>query len=183
MHSKPPSKEEVRDAVDAAMAVALAITQSRQRAEDVVQDAFERALTTRHWDRSKGPFDRYMAGVVRSLLNIAFHSAGPEREAKAHEGFYDEVAGRWTESAEVKTLEYAEAEERDARAVEDLERLRASVAEHPVAPEVLKCRERGIDKAAQIARELEVPVQKVYRANELLKEHLGKIWEARNEKK
>ena len=179
MHSRPPSKEEVRDAVDAAMAVALAITRSKQRAEDIVQDAFERALTTRQWDRSKGPFDRYMAGVVRSLLNIAFHSAAPEREAKAHEGFYDEVAGRRTESAEVKVLEYAEGEERDARAVEDVERLRASVEGHPVAQAVLRCREQGIDKAAHIARELKVPVEQVYRANELLKEHLGKIWEAK----
>jgi DNA-directed RNA polymerase specialized sigma24 family protein len=169
------SKEQVRKAYEAAMAVALAITRSGARAEEVVQDAFERLLTTRRWDSSKGPLDRHMAGIVRSLLNIGFHAAAPKKEAQAQKSYQHEVIGVRSESAETLALSASEKAERSAHAEGELEQLRASVAAHPVAPGVLRCRAEGLHKAADIAAELNVSVDEVYRANELLRERLKKI--------
>jgi DNA-directed RNA polymerase specialized sigma24 family protein len=91
-----PTKDEVREAYEAAMAVALAMTRSKERAADLVQDAFERILTTRPWAR-----------------------------------------------------------------------------DNDVARRVLRCRrEHGLSKAAEIAEKLGTPVEKVYRANETLRERL-----------
>lgn len=172
-----PSRTEVRAAYEAALAYAIKLTRSRERAQELVQTAFDRVLSTRTWDPAKLPFDVYVIGVVRSLLNIEHRSAAPRNEAAAGEGFHQEVVGRSTPSAEDKALEHAEAEMRRERAVRDLERLGQRVADHPVAPGVLRCRGDGIIKAADIARELGVSVEQVYRANELLKEQLKKIRE------
>jgi DNA-directed RNA polymerase specialized sigma24 family protein len=178
MKPASPSKEDLRAAYVAAMAFALALTRSKARAQDVVQDAFERLLTTRPWDPSKGPLDAHMMGIVRSLLNIARRSASARNEARAHEEYHAEVVGRQTESAEHETLEHAGAEERRTAAATVLEQLTARVAAHPVAPGVLRCRAEGLQKAGDIATALGVPVDQVYRANELLKEQLQKIREA-----
>jgi len=178
MDPESPSKEEVREAYVAAMRLAMAITRSKQRAEEVLQDAFERQLTTRRWDRCKGPYDAFMLGVVRSLLSNAHRSAVPRKEARAHEGFHDEVAGRKTESYEHQTIEHAEAAERQMDAATALERLTAAVAGNPVASGVLRSRAEGLHKAGDIAAALGVPVEQVYRANEFLKLQLKKIQEA-----
>jgi DNA-directed RNA polymerase specialized sigma24 family protein len=178
MDPESPSKEELRDAYEAAMGLAMAITRSKQRAEEVVQDAFERLLTTRRWDRSKGPLDAHMLGAVRSLLSNAQRSAVPRKEATAHAAFHDQVAGRRTESYEHQTLEHAEAAERQESAATEVERLMAMAAEDPVALGVLRSRAEGLRKAGDIAAKLGVPVEQVYRANEFLKLQLKKIREA-----
>jgi DNA-directed RNA polymerase specialized sigma24 family protein len=178
MDPAPPSKEELREAYAAAMALAMAITRSKQRADEVVQDAFERLLTTRRWDRGKGPLDVHMMGAVRSLLSNAHRSAVPRKEATAHEAFQDEAAGRRTESPEHQALEHAEAVERQASAASALDRLTERVSGDPVASGVLRCRAEGLQKAGDIAAALGVPVEQVYRANELLKLQLKKIREA-----
>jgi DNA-directed RNA polymerase specialized sigma24 family protein len=172
-----PSKTEVRAAYEAALAYAIKMTRSRERAQEVVQDAFDRVLTTRPWNPDKVPFEVHMIGIVRSLLDAVFHSAAARHEAQAAEGFHAEVVGRSSLSAEDRALAHAETEMRREAAARDLERLAQRVADHPVAPGVLRCRGDGITKAADIARELGVPVEQVYRANELLKEQLRKIRE------
>jgi DNA-directed RNA polymerase specialized sigma24 family protein len=173
------SKQDLRDAYRAALALAMKITRSKARADDVVQDAMERLLTTRTWDPTKGPLEEHVVGIVRSLLNIAHRSAAPRREAQAHEGFHAEVVGRQTESAEHRTLEHVEAETRQQDAAGVLERLTAQVAEHPVALGVLRCRADGLERARDMAATLGVPVEEIYRANELLKYHLKLYREAK----
>ncbi len=172
------SKKDIREAHRAAMVVALALTRNRSRAEDVVQDAFERVMTTRPWDPAKGSLERHLAGIVRSLVNIAHHAAAPRLEAEAQETLYDEV-GRTTGSAEEKMLDAAEVAARDAHAEGELARLGAGVANHAVASGVLRCRAEGMEKSAEIARALDVPIDQVYRANELLSERLRKMREAK----
>ena len=173
------SKQDLRDAYKAALALAMKLTRSKARADDVVQDAMERLLTTRPWDPSKGPLDEHVVGIVRSLLNIAHRSAAPRREARAHEGFHAEVVGRQTESPGHGTLEHAESDARQKDAGTILEKLTSQVAGHPVALGVLRCREDGIERARDMAAALRVPVEEIYRANELLKYHLKLIREAK----
>lgn len=169
-----PSKTEVRAAYEAALAFALRMTRSKDRAQEVVQEAFERVLTTRPWKRNV-PFEVHLIGVVRSLLDTLFHSAASRHEAEAGEGFHREVVGRSTASAEERALEHAESEMRRETAARELELLAEQVADDPVAPGVLRCRGNGVTKAADIAKVLEVPVEQVYRANELVKGQLKKI--------
>jgi DNA-directed RNA polymerase specialized sigma24 family protein len=169
------SKKELRDALESATQLALAMTKSKARADDIAQTAFERLLTTRRWNPSRGPLVMHVLGIVRSLLNIAHRSKAPERDAKAHEGFHREVVGDHTGSPEDKALEQAEDTARSSKAASELDELQARVAHQAVPSGVLRCRTEGIDKAADIARKLKVPVEQVYRASELLRYHLKKI--------
>ncbi len=177
MDPATPSKEELRDAYAAALAYALKKTGSKARADDALQDASELLLTTRKWDRTRGPLDVYLIGIVRSVLSHARASATPRREQVAHEGFHAEVVGRQTQSPEARTLDHAESAERQTNAATELELLTASVADYPVPLGVLRCRAEGLDKASEIAANLRVPVDDVYRANEMLRLHLKKIRE------
>lgn len=173
-----PSREETRDACAAAFTFAFSITQSKQRAADVVQDAFEKSMTTRPWDARRVSFEAHMLGVVRSLLSNEHRSAADRHQRAAAKGFHDEVVGRRTPSLEEQLVEREEVVERDAAAAGVLERLALSVAHDDVAPGVLRCRSEGIDKPAAIAEALGVNVGSVYRANEMLRYHLRRIREA-----
>ncbi len=178
MNRTLPSIEETLRAYAAATRLAIAITRSEARARDVVQDAFERWLTTRPWDADRVAFEEHMMGVVRSLLNNEHRSVARRREGSAHEAFYGNDAGRRTQSPEDAALQLAETNRADARAASQLERLTGSVAHQPLASAVLRCRTEGMHKAADIAAALEVRVEAVYRANEVLRAHLAKIREA-----
>jgi RNA polymerase sigma factor (sigma-70 family) len=178
MDPASPTKQELIDAYQAALAFALRVTKSKARADDVVQDAVERLLTTRAgWDRDTVPLDAYLIGIVRSLLSNARRSTLPRKVAAAQEGFHDEVVGRHTASPEDRTLAHAESAERQTDAATELELLTTSVADYPVPLGVLHCRAEGLDKASEIAAKLRVPVDDVYRANEMLRLHLKKIRE------
>ena len=171
-----PTRDEVREALKAAMAAALSITRSRPQAEEVVQDAFERVLTTRPWTRSHGPFDRHLVGTVSSLVSHSRTSKRPEKDAEAHEGFHQEVVGDVAPSPEKKTLERAEEEDAQASADAELDALDASIADNEGARAVLRCRrEHELTKASDIALKLGMPVDAVYRANELVRDHLRKL--------
>jgi DNA-directed RNA polymerase specialized sigma24 family protein len=177
-----PTREEVRDAIKAATAAALAITKSRQLADELVQDAFERVLTTRPWSRDKGPFDRHLVGAVSSLASHGWASKRPEQDLRAHEGFQQEVVGLTAPSPETKTLERAEEEDAQARAEAELDALEASVAGNDAAVAVLRCRrEHALTKAADIAAKLGMPQPQVYRANELLRDHLQRLRKKRKD--
>jgi DNA-directed RNA polymerase specialized sigma24 family protein len=173
-----PTKEQMRAAYEVAMVTALVITRSKVRAEEAVQDAFERLLTTRRWDPSKGSLERHMAGIVRSLLSISFHAAEPRKKAAAEVAFQDEVVGRTESPFETAALEAKELSEQDARSERQLERLRASVAHHPLASAVLRCHVDGIVEPRRIARALGVSNERVHRANTLLRSYRDKIREA-----
>jgi DNA-directed RNA polymerase specialized sigma24 family protein len=159
--------------------VALALTRSRARAEEVVENAFERLLTTRRWNPGKAPLAKHLAYIVKSLVMHEESSTRPERDQAAAEGFYRETETERAESSEQKNLLYAESASRQAEAARELEELRASVAHQPLVSEVLRKREEGLERAADVAQALGVPVERVYRANEVLREHLKRIRQSR----
>jgi DNA-directed RNA polymerase specialized sigma24 family protein len=172
-----PTQEEVRNAYMAAMAVAMKILKSKSRAEEVVQDVFEALLTTRPWVRAKGPFDRHVVGATCSIISNQRQSAAPKRDKQTQSGFQREVIGHSALSPEQKTLDRAEEEGAQTDAEAELDALEASVADNPVAVAVLRCRRAHEEppKAAEIAREIGHPVELVYRANDVLKDHLRKL--------
>jgi DNA-directed RNA polymerase specialized sigma24 family protein len=171
-----PTEDEAREAAEAAMVAALGMTRSRQRAEELVQSAFEAVMTTRPWARSERSLARHLAGVVWSLASHEHTSQRPKMEAAAHRGWHREELGVTAASPEDKTLHRAEEETRQADAEAELEALEASLAGNDLARSVLRCRrENDAVKAADIAAKLDVPVEQVYRANEFLRDHLRTI--------
>ena len=179
----PPS-DEVREAYEAAMAAALGMTKSRQRAEELVQDAFEAAMTTRPWTRKDLTFKQHLVGAVWSLASHEHTSQRPRMERDAARGWHREDVGMKAPSPEDKTLHRAEEEGRQTSADAELDELDASLADNETARRVLRCRrEHEMVKAADIAGKLGLPVEQVYRANEALKERLRTMRKKREPKK
>lgn len=174
---RAPSREELREARLAAVTYVQSLRYSRQKALDVVQDAFEKAMTTRRWDADRVSFKDQVIGVVRSLLSHERDAATDRNEREAARGFHDEVVGRRAKSMEEDIVEREEWGERDDDFEGLYERLAARVASHELAPEVLRCRRGGVERPADIAEALGVTVDRVYRANETLKIHLLRIRE------
>src|SRR5579872_2677230 len=112
MHRATPTREPTREEYEGAYVEALSFatlrTKSKQKAWDVVQEAFTKGLTTRPWDAGRVSFEVHMLGVVRSLLSHAHHSAAGRQERAAADAFHDEVVGRRTESLEVQLLQREE---------------------------------------------------------------------------
>jgi DNA-directed RNA polymerase specialized sigma24 family protein len=173
-----PTQREVREAYEAAMSVAVVITRSRDCAEDYVQQAFEAVYSgTRPWFRDKGAsFDEHLMGAVRSIISNSRVARREERDARAHEKFQEDV-GMQGVSPEGRILEHAEDEGGKAQAVNELDELDASLGDNADARAVLKCRRESEEalKAGEIARRIGMPVGRVYRANELIREHLEKV--------
>ena len=168
-----PTREEAREAYEAAMAVAVAMMRAKEPATDLVQEAFERMLTTRPWARAQRTFAQHAMNVVRSLALHARASKAEARDKEAHEGFHREEVGYAAASPEEKILRHAEQEGRQSRTEQELDSLDAALGDNTVARAVLRClREDGLAKAGDIAVKLGIPVQRVYRANEALREHL-----------
>lgn len=165
----------LKDALDAARLVALRILKSKSKADALVSDVFVKLTTTRRWDPRGGPLDRWMLGVLKSELYRQRVSKASDKEAEAAAGFHREVRPDHVESPEDAMLERADEDRREATATGELEALEAAVRNHPVAPRVLACRRRGVDKAGDIARELGLLPREVYAANDLLQKHLRKI--------
>ena|SRR5581483_10166998 len=101
MDRAEPTREEWQRARVAALSFAISRTKSRQKAADVVHDAYEKTRTTRPWDAGRVSYEVHLVGVVRSLLSNERQSAASGHEEAAAEGFYD-VVGRRTESFEVQ---------------------------------------------------------------------------------
>ena len=72
-------------------------------------------------------------------------------------------------------LDAAEQADSERDAEQTIDRLFAAVAHLPLATAVLRCRREGTERAGDIAVQLGVPVQDVYRANEQLHYHLKRI--------
>jgi DNA-directed RNA polymerase specialized sigma24 family protein len=151
--------------------IALAITRSKPRSDELVQTTFERLLTTRSWDGMK-PIEVHVIGIVRSLISNQHKSKTSKRSAEAHEGFHREVIGTDSPSPEDKTLEDAADAKRQSDASTELEELSTRVSAHPLAQRVLQRRIEGLSKAADIAHALGVSVDEVYRANDVLRRNL-----------
>jgi DNA-directed RNA polymerase specialized sigma24 family protein len=165
------TKDQMRALVELAQSVARAITKSDSQADNIVQTTFELLLTTRRWD-SKKPLEAHVVGIVRSLISHAYAKEKSTRPAQAHEGFHYENVGHHSPSPEDKTLDASADEQKQSRATRELDELAARVAKHPLAPRVLQKRVEGLTKAADIAHALDVNVEEVYRANDVLRRNL-----------
>jgi RNA polymerase sigma factor (sigma-70 family) len=175
-----PTTQEVRDAYEAAMAVAVAMTRSKLRAQEIVQNAFERILTTRPWSRAERTFAQHAANTARSLVLHARISKSDAHDKEAHEGFHRHGIGHSAPSPERRTLEHAEEEGQQSEAEGELDALDATLEDNPVARQVLRCRrETELTKAGEIAAKLGIPAAQVYRANEALKERLKTLRKSR----
>jgi DNA-directed RNA polymerase specialized sigma24 family protein len=169
-----------RDERKAALSFALHLVRSRDKAEDVVQTAFELLATTRRWDPEKGnPLGRHIAGIVRSLVSNERTATRP-RLVIAAEGEHVRQMGTETDSAEAIAIERGE-QERKARAARGLlDELLARLAglSTPIARVALAridLVQQGILKPAEQAHRLGVPVEQVYEASRLTirqREHL-----------
>jgi hypothetical protein len=102
-------------------------------------------------------------------------SKKPARSAEAHDGFHRELAGTEKPSPEAAILEHAAQQRRDVSAESELAELAANVAGHPLAGRVLEQRRAGVKKAGDVARALDVRVEDVYRANDVLRRNLRAI--------
>jgi DNA-directed RNA polymerase specialized sigma24 family protein len=169
------SKDEVRDLLVTMTGVALRLTKARPVADALVSDVWNKLCTTRRWQPDRGPLLRHALGALKSELHHQRASKKDEKDRRAGDGFHREVRGERERSAEQMQLEEAEADGKQKAAATQLERLAESVKDHPPAPDVLACKARGIDKPADIARALGVPVQKVYQSLDLLKRHLRRL--------
>jgi RNA polymerase sigma factor (sigma-70 family) len=168
------SREQMRELYELAYLVAMRITHSTRRSEDVTQTVFERLMTTRRWDPSK-PIEAHIVGIVKSLISHEHVAQKSERKDAAHDGFHREVVGFARSSAEQEVIDANDDDERMKAAQSELEELEKSVAGDPVAGAVLQERMDGHRRASEIAAELGVPVDEVYRANQLLRRHLHAI--------
>lgn len=168
-----PTNEEAREAIEAAMIAALGMTKSKQRAEELVQDAFEACLTTRPWSRKEHSFKHHLFGAVWSLTSHQNTSKRPANERAAAAGWHREEAGFAAPSPEDRTLHRAEEEGRQTSADEELDALDASLGDNEVARRVLRCRrDSEAVKAREIAEKLGLAPEQVYRANEVIRDHL-----------
>ena len=179
-----PTQQEAREGLEAAMIAAIGMTRSKQRAEDLVQDAFEAVMTTRPWSRAKRTFTEQLVGAVWSMASHEHTSKRPKKDAEAHEGFHDEEIGRHAPSPEYKTLDRAEQETRQSDAEGELDELDAAVSDNTTARDVLRCRcEHGLVKAGEIATKLGIDVDLVYTANKLLQDRLRALRKKKAKKK
>jgi DNA-directed RNA polymerase specialized sigma24 family protein len=174
------SREEFRSVFEQAMQIVLGFTKSKARTDELMQTASLLLFTTRRWNPRAGPILGHLLGIVRSVLSHSYRHENSERGARAahaRESFQREVAGTEAASPEDETIDGTATEERRAEAERELDELAASVADHADAPRVLRSRRDadGKKKAADIARELDLPVERVYRANKLLLNHLRRI--------
>jgi DNA-directed RNA polymerase specialized sigma24 family protein len=167
-------KDEFRAIWRSATQVALRITKSKSRADELMSDVYEKLVTTRPWNGAE-PLEEHLIGMMKSLLYIQRHSKKGSRENAAHEGYQREVRPEREPSVEEATIEAGDADDRQAQAARELEELQRRASKHPVMSGVLRCMAEGTHKPADIALALKVPVQQVYRARELLKDHLERM--------
>jgi hypothetical protein len=177
-----PTKDEFHAAYQQAMPIVLGFTKSKPRTEELMQAAAVLLMSTRRWDRSKGPLLDHFVSIVRSVLSHAYSrekTERGERAAETREKFQREVVGTEAPSPEEKTLDGADAANRQAAASRELDALEASlaVAGSEDAVRVLRARRAadGKKRAGDIAKELEIPAERVYRANKLILQHARKL--------
>jgi DNA-directed RNA polymerase specialized sigma24 family protein len=167
---------ELREILRAARAYAFTKTKSRTGADVLVSDVFMKLMTTRRWDPTRAPLQKYFLFVIKSEFSNQVTSAAPDRENSAHEGFHREVRPDHSPSAEDGILDHGEQKERHDQSRTELDALKARIARHPLMPRVLECRGEGMTPG-ETARFLQVPERDVYAAIKLLKHHLNRIRE------
>jgi DNA-directed RNA polymerase specialized sigma24 family protein len=133
------------------LAFAERITRSRDAAENLVQEAFLRLMTTRPWDPlGKTSLERHMCGIVKSLLWAERISKRPENErlAVAEHALLAE-GGR---SAETMSLDRAEREDKETLGSQRVGKLRAMLKGRTLELLVLDVMQNeGLRKPAELA--------------------------------
>jgi len=105
-------------------------------------------------------------------------------EAEAARGWHREDVGKKTPSTEDKMLHRVDEESRQSAAEAELDALDASLGDNEDARRVLRCRrEHELVKAREIAAKLGMKVEVVYRANEVLRDHLRAVRKRRDREK
>jgi DNA-directed RNA polymerase specialized sigma24 family protein len=155
---------------------------------ELVQDVFVKVTRTRRWNAAKGVFSRHFMLCTMSELNHHFTSKAREKEKEANEGYGREELPTHTPSVEDRIIEEQTETElmaaRESKAAREVALLREKIASHELMPRVAAALEGGTTRPADIATELGVPVQKVYRALDLMRHHMQNIRDAeRKEKK
>jgi DNA-directed RNA polymerase specialized sigma24 family protein len=144
----PKERYELHELV---LAFAERITRSRDAAENLVQEAFLRLMTTRPWDPlGKTTLERHMCGIVKSLLWAERTSKRPEIERLAvAEHVLLAEGGR---SAETMSLDRAEREDKEALGSQRAGKLRAMLKGRKLELLVLDImQDEGLRKPAELA--------------------------------
>jgi hypothetical protein len=174
-------KAELQAALRVVRAWVISQTKSKALADELVPNVYLKMTRTRRWNSAKGPFARHFMLCAKSEKNHHFASKAPEKEAEARQGYAREelpTAAASPEDLIVRAeTESEQAAAGQARAIFELEQLRARTAQHELMPQVIACIARGIEDSGAIAHELGVPVVKVYRAKDLIRHHIKKIRE------
>jgi DNA-directed RNA polymerase specialized sigma24 family protein len=171
---------EFRMTYERATLMVFGFTKSKVRTDELMQTAADLLLTTRRWDPGERPLLDHFLGIVRSVLSHSYSREKTERGDRAtqtRESFQREVVGTEAASPEERAMDGADAADRQAAAERELDELDSSLTGSPDAQRVLRARRAadGKKKPAEIALELNLPVERVYRANKLLLQHLRRI--------
>jgi hypothetical protein len=174
-------KAEVRAVFEEALLLGYRWTKSQDRARALVSDLYVKITTTQRWDPTRAPLRVFVLQTLRHLLR---HEPMTERisarERKAMEGFHREIRPERVDSAEEMHLEkayYAARHEASARRLAKLEE-RLEQRGLGLARRIVDAyREKDYETRTEVADDLGVPVQQVYRAIETMRYHLEKIVE------
>ena len=156
-------KVELEELYEAVLLAAVRLTRSPAVAEDLTQKTFEALLTTRPWDESRPTsLVRHLYGIVKSLkwadrvsmARAIEHQAAMEYIALAESGL----------SAETMSLDRAAREEQETLAARLVEALRAKLAGRQPETAIADFMAEGINKPAELATRVGLPVKKVYEA-------------------
>ena len=122
--------EENRALYEIVLLAAKAMTKSVVQAEEITQETYLRALTTRKQNPDKQPSTaKHLAGVARSLLSIERKSARRRIETSAGEE-QALLAGGATASPETLLLDEAQRRKDETEAARHVATLRTKLADH-----------------------------------------------------
>ena len=146
---------------EAVLAYAYRITQSRSRAEELTQEAFLRAMTTRAWNPATQPvFLKHLFGIVKSLSSAELISARRRYEEDAG---YEQarLAGGAAASPEANALAHAGRDEEEARAARWVAALRKKLGRQRLELAICDLMAAGTTKPQELARRTRRPYDEV----------------------
>jgi hypothetical protein len=135
------SKQELREAYEAATHLAMGLTRgNKAQADELASDTFEALMTRRPWDPTRGPPVRHVLGALTSIRSNRFRSKGGDRDKSVEKAYQRDELGLKGAHAEERILEHNEREDARQEAAEVLDELEKTLADHAVAPRVLRAR-------------------------------------------
>jgi hypothetical protein len=157
--------------------------QPRHAVRELVHDGWIQLSTTKQWDPTKLPLERWFLLVLRNLINVVYKQDGEDLDAEtaAQQRNYEERE-RFTETMPADDV-LVEREERAERVrlarwhAAQVEGVEAAVQHNPVAAAVLReWRSAGCDlKPRQLADRLGLSVYQIYKAKEVIQYQAKRI--------